>query len=105
MAQFDVYKNRHLMTSSRYPLLLDVQADFLGALDSTLVVPLAAARAHGPRPMAFLQPQLAIDGRFYTMMTTQLCAIERRQLGPKEGDAAGSRREIDLALSMVLRGA
>ena len=40
MAQFDVYENPNSESKEIYPFLLNVQADLLGVLDTTVVVPL-----------------------------------------------------------------
>ena len=104
MAQFDVYTNPHLLTSVRFPLLLEVQSDLLENFDSTVVAPLAPARVTGPKPVLFLMPEVFVDGRYYTVMTPQLCVMDRRDLGTKRGDAAAARNEIHQALSFLFRG-
>ena len=104
MAQFAVYRNPNAETRATYPLLLDVQSELLGDLDTRVVVPLCPAPALRNRLMNTLTPLLQIEGDAYAMLTPQLAGIAKRQLGEQVADASPRRDAIIAALDMLITG-
>ncbi|MEM1021620.1 MAG: CcdB family protein [Sphingomonadales bacterium] len=78
MARFDVYRTK----SKRTPLVVDVQAEILSDLASRVVIPLSPVIAVGALEISRLSPNLVILDETYVLMTTDLAAVARRQLGP-----------------------
>ena len=104
MPQFAVYKNRNEATRTRFPLLLDVQADLLESLNTRLVVPLSPAALAKARTMEKLTPRLPIAGREYVMVTPQLASISTRDLGAVVDTVSSVRAKIIDALDFLITG-
>jgi toxin CcdB len=104
MAQFHVYRNPRPDSKSRFPLLLDIQTDLIGALETRVVVPLAPVSARGLRKMTVLMPTLEIDGKGYAMCTPQLAGVPRSAMGAEVANLAQSRNEIIAALDLLISG-
>jgi toxin CcdB len=104
MAQFSVYANQNAATRSQFPYLLNVQNDLLDALQTRVVVPLAAATKVGYHAMSRLTPVLAVQGGQYLMMTPQLAGIAKRELGEEIESLADARLEIVAAMDFLLSG-
>lgn len=104
MAQFRAYRNPRTESRQRFPLLLDVQSDLIGALETRVVVPLAPVAAKAPPRLTVLMPELEIEGRKYSMYTPQLAGIAKRELGAEVADLATSRPEIIAALDLLISG-
>ena len=68
MAQFDVYKNANKSTRSSYPYLVEVQADMLSELRTTIVIPLLAKKGHAGTQLNILHPEFDI----YALSQTQI---------------------------------
>ena len=105
MAQFTVYKNKNPRSKTTYPLLLDAQADLLNELQTRLVIPLTRAPALTKKPITRLTPSIDIDGEQYLLMTPQLAAIARSELGAAVGSVGDQRSPIILALDLLITGA
>ncbi len=104
MAQFRVYRNPRADSKARYPLLLDIQSDLIGALETRVVVPLVPAGPKGVRAMTVLMPTLDIDGRTYTMCTPQMAGVPRSEVGAEVADLAPHRHEIVAAIDLLISG-
>ncbi len=104
MAQFAVYRNKHAQTRARFPLLLDIQSDLLDPLATRVVVPLSPASPARGRSMDTLVPTISVEGKTYLMVTPQLSAVARRELGPVVADASRDRQKIIAALDFLLAG-
>lgn len=104
MAQFDLYANPDKGSARTYPYLLEVQADLLAALATTVVIPLSKPAIVGGRPMAGLNPVVSFDGREWVVMTQELAAMRRNALGPRRGDLRHLRGEVVAALDLLLTG-
>ena len=104
MAQFDLYANADKVSARTYPLLLEVQADLLSALPTTVVIPLAKPAVVGDRPIGGLNPVASFDGREWVLMVQELAAMRRNGLGPRRGDLRHLRGEVVAALDLLLTG-
>jgi toxin CcdB len=101
MPQFDVYKNPR---GGLYPLLLDVQADLLGALGSRIVVPLIPAKKYG-KPITRLHPTVIIGGVDYVIMFHDLAAVPANILAKRVHSLQNRRAELIAALDLLFTGA
>lgn len=104
MAQFDLYANPDRVSAEIYPYLLEVQADLLSALSTTVVIPLANSAVVAGRPIGSLNPVVAFDGGEWVLMTQELAAMRRNGLGPRRGDLRNLRGEVVAALDLLLTG-
>jgi toxin CcdB len=104
MPQFAVHRNRNEATRGRFPLLLDVQSDLLEPLSTRAVGPLSHAATARTRAMQALTPKLAVAGKEYIMMTTQLAGISARDLGPMVDSIAHERAKVIGAIDLLIRG-
>lgn len=99
MARFDVFRRPR----SAPGYLLQIQSDFLDALETRVVVPLLPPDAV-PRPMRDLHPHFEIEGQAHIMVTQLLGAIPRRELGPAIGSLAAQQDDITRALDVLITG-
>jgi toxin CcdB len=104
VAQFRVYRNPSPDTKSRFPLLLDVQSDLIGQLETRVVVPLSPAAAMASRQMTILMPTFVIDDRKFAMRTPQLAGIPASGIGAEVADLASHREQIIAALDLLVTG-
>lgn len=103
MPQFNVYKNRNADSRATYPLLLDIQANLLDALQTRIVVPLTKLTAN-KKALQGATPVVVIDGEQYLLMTPQLAGVAARELGPLVASIADQRDIITAALDFVFFG-
>lgn len=83
---------------------LDVQADLMSDLATTVVVPLLPLDV-APRPATRLNPTFTIEGEHYVMMTQALASVHKRELGSPVGTLDRSREcDVTGALDMLLSG-
>lgn len=101
MGQFDLHRNPK---GGTYPLLLDVQADLLGALATRVVVPLVTVKRHGARPITRLNPVVRISGVDYVVLFQELAAIPASALGAAVGSLAARRDELVAAVDLLFTG-
>ena len=99
MARFDLFRRPR----SAPGYLLQIQSDFLDALETRVVVPLLPPEAV-PRPMRDLHPHFEIEGQAHIMATQLLGAIPRRELGPAIGSLAAHQDDITRALDVLITG-
>ena len=84
--------------------MLSVQSDLLGELHTRVVIPLGkATKSLGP-PARHLMPTVHFEGEAYILMTPELGAMARRDLGPAIGSLAERRDTIVAALDFLLSG-
>jgi toxin CcdB len=102
MAQFDVHRNPR---RGMFPLLLDVQAELLSSLATRVVVPMAAAKRWGAKPITRLNPRAKLDGVEYVLVFQELAAIPKTALGERCGSLAARRAELIDALDLLFTGA
>ena len=83
MARFDVYTNPDAGERKLVPYLLDVQNDFLRAMDTRVVIPLWSASAFRMR-IRDLNPELTIDQNTVVMDTASVGAMLRHYAEDKK---------------------
>lgn len=98
MARFDVHR---MPGGAGY--LLDVQADLLQAIETRVVVPLLPAD-RAPPPMQRLNPVLTVEGEAVVMITQNLAAVPRRELGDVLTNLSEQADAIRDALDMLFIG-
>ena len=104
MPQFAVYKNRNEATRERFPLLLDVQSDFLEPLNTRVVVPLSPAVTASARAMQSLTPNIIVAGKKFLMVTPQVAGISVRDLGTVVDTVSSERGKIIAAIDLLITG-
>ncbi len=99
MARLDLYRIAPLEG-----YVLEVQADLLSGLATTIVVPLVPLAATS-KPISRLNPVFSLQGVSYVMLTQTLAAVTRRELGAAVGSLADSHHyDVLNALDMLLTG-
>ena len=104
MAQFTVYRNKSARTKALFPFLVDVQSDLLEDLQTRVVIPLSKAGALTKKPVSHLTPILKLEGEAYMLMTPELAAVARNDLGPATGSLVERRDAILAAMDFLLTG-
>jgi toxin CcdB len=79
MARYEVYRHPDAMLRKRTPYLLDLQNDYISAVDTRVVVPMRPAKSFGP-PMRDLNPSFVIDGVEVILDTAALAAFPAAEL-------------------------
>nr|WP_309503898.1 CcdB family protein [uncultured Roseovarius sp.] len=98
MSKYDVYTGAESDT-----LLLDVQADLLGALNTRMIVPLMAANK-APVPAKRLNPVFVIEDTEYGMVTQFMAAVPRSVLREPVANLTERFEEITTAIDMLIQG-
>lgn len=99
--RFAVYRNAR-GSRGGIPYLLDVQADWVRT-GSRVVVPLIPAKVYGPC-LAKLNPVFRIDGQPHVMATSDIAAVDARELKIMALDLSPERDEIVAALDFLFQG-
>lgn len=102
MAQFDVFRNP---APKRFPLLLDVQADLLGRLESRVVIPMITLARYGARPITRLHPVVRFESADYVLVAHELAAVPSAILKTRIGSLAAQRPALIDALDLLFTGA
>ena len=77
MARYDIYR----VNSKKTPYVLDVQTNILGNLNTVVVIPLIDLQEANSESIDRLKPIIRIDGFEYVLITTDLSAFPRKDLG------------------------
>ena len=104
MAQFTIYANANAQTKQLYPYLLALQSNLLDDLATCVVAPLTPLNRHILPAISRLTPVITVAGEEYLMLTMQLSAIARKQLGKVVGDASTNSHEIISAVDFLISG-
>jgi len=101
MARFDVYR----FPSKSAPLVVDVQSDILSELNSRVVIPLVPVTKAANEELPRLKPRIAVGGKSYILMTTDLAALPKSRLGAFVTNIGGADRDdIATALDFLFFG-
>jgi toxin CcdB len=100
LARFDLYR----VDRWHVPLMVDVQSELLGEIDSRVVVPLRPVTKTIEVTLPRLKPILHIGDQDYILVTTDLGAQPKRWLGQPIGNIAKHRDEIVAALDFLFQG-
>jgi len=86
-------------------LVLDVQADLLSELNTRMVIPLVALVGAEREVLPRLKPVIAVDGRDYVMVTTDMAAVPMSALGRRVTNVEEPYRDIIMgALDFLFQG-
>ena len=103
MARFDVYAHPEAKRRKAVPYFVSIQSDALDFLHSTIVIPLVAETAFGPR-IDFLHPVLDVIGQPVVLATNELVAVEKSLPGRAVGSAAVDASTIVSAIDYLISG-
>ena len=104
MSQYNLYTNANPSSKALYPFLLDVQSPLLDSLETRLVIPLVVKAHFSDRAIKNLTPVMSIGGIEYLVLTPQLAAINRRDLGVLVEDCSSHRNEILSSIDFLITG-
>ena len=104
MAQWQVYRNANPATRGYTPYLLDVQADLLHTLSTTVGAPLRPISGLTGELMGSLTPVFNMEGALHAMITPQLAGVSRKQLGQPVKDLSAQRDVIVAAIDLLITG-
>lgn len=101
MARFDVYRFGNKIA----PLVVDVQADLLSALETRAVVPLIPEEKATNEWAYCLKPVFEIEEKRYIFMTTDIQTVFKDSLGHKVTNLENRhRQDIVAALDFLFQG-
>lgn len=105
MSRFDIYANPGQSKKSDVPYLLDVQCDFLNALESRIVVPLRRVdrfdKVALPQNLA---PVFEIEGLSCFMETPKLASVPAKILKSPIASLSEHHATVITALDFVFQG-
>lgn len=104
MPQFSVHNNLNPATREFYPFLLNVQSALLDGLETRLVIPLSEKKNFNNSPIKELNPIFEFNKTEYLILTQQLSAIHKKNLGPRLADASDQRQTILSAIDLLITG-
>ena len=101
MARFDVYAHPDAQSRRKTPFLLDIQNEYINALDTRIVMPMRAAASYGLR-MRDLNPEFMIDGQAVVLDAAALAAVPARELRRRVTNLRERREDIIAALDSLI---
>lgn len=104
MAQFQVFHNPNSQTKKAYPYILDVQSPILDSLETRLVIPLSALPGLREKKIKELNPAMMINGKEVMVVTQQMAAINKKDIGSFVCDATSFRQQIISAIDFLITG-
>lgn len=101
LAKFDIYEYKN----SRASLVIEVQADLLGDLDTAVIVPLIPRTKYTAILFKRLTPILTIENKEFVMVTTDIATVKRQNLEHRVGNIS-KEHEYDIinALDFLFQG-
>jgi toxin CcdB len=103
MARFDVYTNPDSSERDTVPYYLDVQNNFLDAIQTKMVVPLHLAHRLDVR-VRNLNPVFEVKGKSVVMNTAGMGAVPASELRRPVGNLMAQQLEITDALDTLFGG-
>lgn len=97
MARFDVYRHPDAAFRKITPFLLDVQNDYIGGIQTRVVLPMRSAGLV-PMPMRDLNPTLEVEGVAVVLDTAAIGAVPLSEL---RSPVANLRGRSDLILDAL----
>ncbi|MGE4243614.1 CcdB family protein [Ramlibacter sp.] len=101
MARYDIYANPDPEERKKVPYFIDVQNDFLGPLETRVVVPLRFSASFPPRTRN-LNPELVVEGRKVVLDAAAIGAVPMAELRRPVANMNSARLEIQDALDTLL---
>lgn len=103
MARFDIYTNPDSSERDTVPYYLDIQNNFLDAIQTKVVIPLHFAHRFEVR-VRNLNPVFEVKGKSVVMNTAAIGAVPAGELRRPVGNLAAQQLEITDALDALLGG-
>ncbi len=103
MPQFDLYENQNTQTNETYPLLLDIQSNILGDLNTRLTVPLTVAAKQNKRSLPFT-PMIEVHGKNYMAMFHLIASYPINEYGSIIGNLEKDRSMLLGAYDFMIQG-
>lgn len=100
MARFDVYANPDKSEHRHTPYVLDVQNDYIDAVETRIVIPLRDARIHGTR-LDRIHPLFRIQDRDVVLDTPTLATFPRGWLRQPVANLLGEQHQVQDALDAI----
>ncbi|GMG86562.1 CcdB family protein [Biformimicrobium ophioploci] len=104
MAQFDVYRNPSSRTRQMYPLLVDIQHDYLSDIATRIVIPLGRAEYFRGEGLGKLTPAIEYENESLFILIPQIASMESAKLNAPIGSLSHLRSEILGALDFAISG-
>ena len=101
MPQFDVYK--HAIDATTHALLLDIQSDLIGIIDTRVVVPLVPA-SRAPSAASRLNPTISVNSRNYVALFQDIQSVSTDTLGARVGNVGKHGYDVTVALDFLFQG-
>jgi toxin CcdB len=98
------YKNFNPASKKLYPYLLDVQSNLLELLETRLVIPLSQKTNFADKVIKDLTPLISINGTEYIILTQQMAAIHKKNLGSLVCDCSENRHQILSSIDFLITG-
>lgn len=99
MGRFDVFR-----LNAKVPLVVEVQADLLSDLASTVVIPLLPEAKASKTPVANLNPSIRVAGVEYRLLTDYIATLPRIRLGTYVVSINDQSSVIMNAVDFLLQG-
>ena len=103
MARFDCWSNPISVDRDQFPVVLEIQSDFLYAFAERVVVPLAVPDAVPGMTNRF-NPLIDVAGTSYRLHPLGIAVFHRQDLRQQLGSARAQALEVETAIDMLLRG-
>ncbi len=100
MARFDAYANPDAVERRHTPYFIDVQNDFIDALNTRVVIPLRKESTFGPRARN-LNPLLVVAGDKVVLDTAAIGAVLLAELRKRVGNLKADRALVQEALDTL----
>ncbi len=104
MPQFDVYVNTNPASNAIYPYIIDVQSPLLDTLETRLVIPLISKSKFNNKAIKNLTPEIMLKGKEYLILTPQIAAIRKSELGKLLENCTLARNEIISSIDFLITG-
>jgi CcdB protein len=103
VARFDCWANPISEDRDLFPVVLEIQSDFLYAFAERVVVPLAIPDAIPGMTNRF-NPVIEVGGATYRLHPLGIAVFHRHDLRQHFGSARVHAMEVEMAVDMLLRG-
>ncbi len=104
MPQFSIHINQNPMSKKNYPYLINVQSTLLDDLETRLVIPLTPISTYSGKPIKELNPIVEIKGKELIVLTQQMAAIRKSDLGSFVCDIASCRQKVLSSIDFLITG-
>jgi len=104
MSQFSIHRNSNQVSRKNYPYLINVQSSLLDDLETRLVIPIVPKKSFAKGQIKELNPLIEIRGETYVVLTQQMAAIRKGELGSIVAEPRDHRQQILSAIDFLITG-